>query len=284
MFLSNSIDETAHNLLDINTQNYTINGEEDGVCFLNEIITKSYVDTNATVDTIRKSISRLGKKIKEFKFDIKVFNTYVQTQVKALQAHGIPCTELLTILFLAYNQVQDQEFQQQVRLYCFQYTSASVRGENRDISKEMRLVMEQSYHRRMEEGTWNPKQIKTDKERIIALETTITELKAAPAAEKTNNNNSGNDKWAWKKIPRSSGAAHTIKKDKKEYLWYPKHKAWTIHRPEACRVEPNTAVANETTTETENQDDDDRSNATTVSAIRNDPELQSIVGNGRVFS
>jgi hypothetical protein len=63
LFLSNSLDTDAHNLMDINPQNYTINGLKDGACFLKEIITKAYVDTNATVDTIRKSISRLDEKI-----------------------------------------------------------------------------------------------------------------------------------------------------------------------------------------------------------------------------
>jgi hypothetical protein len=111
-------------LLDINPQNYTVNGNKDGVCFLKDIITKAYVDTNATIDTIRKSIAKLDDKIKEQKFDIKAFNAYVQ--VNALLAHGIQCTELLTNLFAAYNQVQDPEFQQHVRLYYFQYTSATI--------------------------------------------------------------------------------------------------------------------------------------------------------------
>jgi hypothetical protein len=33
-FLKNSISAEAHNILDINADNYTINGQKDGVCYL----------------------------------------------------------------------------------------------------------------------------------------------------------------------------------------------------------------------------------------------------------
>jgi hypothetical protein len=114
--------------MDINPEKYRINGMNKGALFLKEIITKAYVDTNATVDTIRKSISRLDDKIKEMKFDIKVFNTYVKTQVNALQAHGIEYSELITNLFSAYKEVPD-EFLHHVQMYYFQYTSANMRGQ-----------------------------------------------------------------------------------------------------------------------------------------------------------
>jgi hypothetical protein len=123
-------------------------------------------------------IAKLDNKIKDLKFDIKAFNAYVQTQVNALLAHGVQCTELLTNLFFAYGQVQDSEFEQHVRMFFFRYTTADYHGLDTDLSREMMVVMEQHYHRRVLQGNWNPKQLKTDKERIIALETTITELKA----------------------------------------------------------------------------------------------------------
>jgi hypothetical protein len=283
-FLTNSLDANAHNIMDINPDTYTINGQKEGVLFLKEIITKAYVDTNATVDTIRKAIAKLDEKIKEFKFDIKAFNAYVQTQVNLLAAHGIQCTELLTNLFSAYNQVQDAEFAQHVRLYYFQYTSASIRGQNVDITREMMLAMEQNYHRRLIEGTWNPKQIKTDKDRIIALESTIAELKAGNAQEKAPSTN----KWAWKKIPPKPGSPNTIKKNKKDYHWCPKHNQWTIHKPEECHYVPkgnsNNPVANQTTTTTDN-DDHPGGDSPPKPALQIDPVLQSIVGGaGRVFA
>jgi hypothetical protein len=94
--------------------NFTVLGNTEGACFLKEIITKSYVDTNATVDTMRRTISRLDDRIKELKFDIKAFNEYVGAQVNSLRAHGVQCTKLLTNVFPAYKQVQDAAFAQQV--------------------------------------------------------------------------------------------------------------------------------------------------------------------------
>lgn len=289
-FLSNSIDIKAHNILDITPQSYTVNGRKDGVCFLKELITKAYVDTNATVDNIRKSIAKLDEKIKELKFDIKAFNAYVLTQVNAMNAHGVQCPELLTNLFTAYGQVQDPEFEQHVRMYYFQYTNASLRGQEQDLTREMMLAMEQNYHRRVENGTWNPKQLKTDKERIIALETTITELKAVNSGTSpSGNNNNQNDtssnrtisrnqaQWAWKKVPPKPGKPHSIKKNKKDYHWCPHHKQWCIHTPSECTLKDS--VANETTVE-----------ETTVltpepTPAINDPVLQSLVGGrGRFFA
>jgi hypothetical protein len=85
--------------MDISQMNYTINGVKDGVCFLKEIITKAYVDTNTTVDNIQKSIAKLDGKIKELNFDIELLNAYVLTQVNAMNFHGVQCTDLLTNLF-----------------------------------------------------------------------------------------------------------------------------------------------------------------------------------------
>jgi hypothetical protein len=282
LFLTNSLEQDAQNIMDIDKAPYTINDMPDGVCFLKEIITKAYVDTNATVDTIRKAISRLDDKIKELKFDIKVFNAYVKTQVNSLAAHGIQCTELLTNLFAAYNQVQDAEFAQHVRLYYFNYTSAHLRGQPYDITNELMLAMEQNYHRRVIEGTWNPKQLKTDKERIIALETTIAELKSAKTP--TSNADKKEGPPAWKKVPPPPGTAHTVKKNKKDYHWCPKHKMWCIHRPEQCNLLGNAdtqaSVANETTSNSNGNNNV----SNTQEQMRIDPVLQTIVGGtGRFF-
>jgi hypothetical protein len=142
------------------------------------------------------------------------------------------------------------------------------------------------------DNTWNPKQIKTDKERIIALETTLVELKAGnPTAGNNNNNNNGNNgnnrsnnrqgqgsssnKWAWKKVAPHTSAAHTIKKNNKEYHWCPKHKQWCIHLPAECHLD--TTVANAATIESEHPVGDN-------SVVTNDPALQSIIGGvGRIF-
>jgi hypothetical protein len=86
------------------------------------------------------------------------------------------------------------------------------------------------------------------------------------------------DLWAWKKVPPKPGKPTTMKKIKRDYHWCPKHKLWCIHRPEECK-RPESPVANETVTVAEDQES--RASSTSV---RNDPILQSIVNNGRVFA
>jgi hypothetical protein len=177
-------------------------------------------------------IATLDDNIKEFKFDVKTFNIYVQTQVSFLAAHSFTCTELLTFLFTAYSQVQDTEFTQHVNMYYFQYTNDTLLGQHPNMTRNLMKAMEQHYHRRVAQGTWNPKQVHTDKERIIALETTIMELKAnnTPASNAIGDGKTDNEeKWKWKKVPPKAGQATTIKKNKKEYHWCPKHKQWCIY-------------------------------------------------------
>jgi hypothetical protein len=288
LFLTNSLDETVQSIMDIDKAPYTVNNMPDGVCFLKEIITKAYVDTNATVDTIQKAISRLDDKIKELKFDIKAFNAYVKVQVNSLAAHGIQCTELLTNLFAAYSQVQDAEFAQHVRLYYFNYTSSHLRGQPQDITNELMLAMEQNYHRRVIEGTWNPRQLKTDKERIIALESTIAELKSAGNNATSNSEKKKDGPPAWKKIPPPAGTPPTVKKNKKDYHWCPKHKMWCIHRPDQCQLKDGdtSAVANETNTSSSQSDTNDNNTINSEQpTMRIDPVLQTLVGGpGRIFA
>jgi hypothetical protein len=142
-FLCDSIDDTTLATLNMQPGSFTINGNSEGACFLKEVITKSYVDTNATVDTIRCTISHLDDRIKELKFDIKSFNEYVWAQVSSLSAHGVQFTELLTNIFSAYKQVQDAELSQQVGYFYFQHMNVTyVRATPEDQARQVMLTME----------------------------------------------------------------------------------------------------------------------------------------------
>jgi hypothetical protein len=132
----------------------------------------------------------------------------------------------------------------------------------------------------MGENSWNLKTVKTDKERIIALESTIAELKASsPEAKKNERTRSNNNKnqWAWKKVPPKAGEPKTVKRGTpvKTYHWCPKHEEWCIHTPEAC--EKN--VANEATVAPA------APAMAATNVLKADPVLQSIVhGRPRVFT
>jgi hypothetical protein len=97
------------------------------------------------------------------------------------------------------------------------------------------LAMEQNYHRRIMEGTWNPKQVKTDKEQIIALESTIAKLESDKATDASNAKDCESN-LAWKKVAPRPGMPNTIKRKGKEYTWCPAHKMWAIHKPEEYQL------------------------------------------------
>ena len=44
------------------------------------------------------------------------------------------------------------------------------------------------------------------------------------------------EKWAWKKVPPSSGASSTKFVNTKTYHWCVKHAMWTIHTPADCKL------------------------------------------------
>jgi hypothetical protein len=282
-FLRGSLTAEANNVLDLNPTSYTINGQVDGLCLLKQIIAKSFVDTNSTVSMIRRTIGKLDDKIKEYKFDIKAFNHYVEMQVASLAAHSVKCDELIPNLFTSYLTVKDEEFLQLVRMHYFQHEQSNAVGNPTSIMKSI----ENHYHRRVAEGTWNPVISKTDKERIIALESTIAELRAdkhkpTETIQERNNKRQKIDdkKWAWKQVAPKTGTPHTMEKNKKTYHWCVKHAMWTIHRPEECRLNQKQTITANVTVEEEKETEKKEKETVQV-----DQAYQSIISSGgRIFA
>jgi hypothetical protein len=254
-FLRKSLTNEANKTIDLYPSAYTVNGLTDGLCLLKQIIIKSYVDNKSTVTMVRRSIGKLDDKIRELKYDIKAFNQYVEMQVYTLTAYNYKCEELVPNLFTAYMAFKDDEFLHLVRMHYFQHEQERAE-QDEDYASIMR-ALENHYHRRLIDGTWNPTITKSDKERIIALETTIADLRADSAkvaeAKATNDNGKRNGdpegKWAWKRTPPNVGKPTTFNRNNKQYHCCPKHKMWTIHTPEECTLvvkDNNKQVANTT--------------------------------------
>jgi hypothetical protein len=291
-FLRNSMTADANKILDLTPSSYTIDGLTDGLCLLKQVISKSFVDTMSSVSMIRRTINRLEEKIREFKYDIRTFNQFVETQVAALAAHGIGCDDLEENLYSAYLSVKDDEFMQLVRISYFKHEQSNEPGNPMKLMK----VMENHHHRRLTEGTWNPTIGKTDREKIIALESTIAQMKAdksKPTENKEHYNNKrqrepdGEGKWAWKKSAPKQGKPSTMQRGKKTYHWCHKHHMWTIHTPEECTLkEPlKDAVANETTTNNATKEDTKEDKKEGEDKVQMDQAYQSIIGSGgRIFA
>ena len=77
-------------------------------------------------------------------------------------------------------------------------------------------------------------------------------LKKEKEAEKKGKGKKGNQadkyKWAWKKVTPCKGMKKTKQVSGKTYHWCTKHKLWTLHTPEECRLE-NSATSEKTNKE-----------------------------------
>ena len=89
---------------------YMINGHDAGLCLLKVIIRESYLDSNATVSTIRMNLTTLDDYIRKNGSDLVAFNAYVQSQVDGLAARNETTQDLIVNLFKGYKAVTYQPF------------------------------------------------------------------------------------------------------------------------------------------------------------------------------
>ena len=87
-----------------------INGNDAGLCLLKVIIRESYLDSNATVSTIRMNLTMLDDYIRKSGSDLVALNAYVQSQVDGLAARNETTQDLIVNLFKGYKAVTYQPF------------------------------------------------------------------------------------------------------------------------------------------------------------------------------
>ena len=191
-FLSDSLTDAASAMMLTQMDKYTINGEQDGMCFLKIIISKAHVDTMASVNALRTSLSNLDHKMKECKGNILDFHQYVHQVINMLAAYAQHHDELLINLFKAYDTVEDEEFRGYIRN----------KRHNLEDSKSglgdlaLMSAVENHYNMRLEAGTWKAVDKKT--ERIIAMEAELNQYKNGMKGKKGQEKAQNDAKWAWK--------------------------------------------------------------------------------------
>ena len=231
-FLSDSLSDTASAMMLTQTDKYTINGEQDGMCFLKVIISKVHIDTMASVNALRTSISNLDQKMKECKGNILDFHQYVRQVISMLAAYAQHHDELLINLFKAYDMVEDDEFRGYIRNKRHNLEDTRVGLDDLTLMS----AVENHYNMRLEAGTW--KAVDKKAERIIAMEAEINQLKHGVQGTKGQKKDKAlNDaKWAWKKVPPKEGEPKQIThQNGNTYHWCPNH-GWSIHTPEKCKT------------------------------------------------
>ena len=108
--LTNSISIDGLQCVQLWRNQYELNGLVSGECLLKVIIRESYLDSNATVSTLRLNLTNLDEYVLSNGTDIVAFNAYVQSQVDGLTARSEITNDLIVNLFKGYRAMKDQVF------------------------------------------------------------------------------------------------------------------------------------------------------------------------------
>jgi hypothetical protein len=225
---------------------YTVDEKESGPLLFKLLMQTAVVDTVATAEFYRANLSSLDTYVATVDSNIEIFNQYVKTQLAGLKARGETTNDLLTNLFKAYLNVSDEAFVRYIELKKIAFED----GQEIKPDALMSLALNK-YATLKQQGKW--KALTPTDEKLVALSAQFKEIKdknlKLTSALKKALKSRGKDKGSkaerdkkkkqnqeWKKIPPKDGEAKQKSVGKNTYHWCDKHKAWTVHKPEDCRL------------------------------------------------
>lgn len=260
--LSASINDKMKKRLLAKQDIYIINDTPIAAIYYKLLMSKCQLDTKATVASIREKIRNLDQSIvTKFDCNIKEFNEYVDGLVEGLEARGETISDLLTTLFQAYKKVDDASFKKAIEIK----EDSWLHGEADNMTYTgLMAFAEHDYDIRVDRGTF--REPTEDQKQIVALQATINSLKSNNGnnSQQTKKNKKkkkkksdqdkdtesdadtkpkkkkSDDQWAWKKVkPQDTSIPKVF--NGKTYYWCPKHNAFTLHKPEECRLGDDTS-------------------------------------------
>lgn len=109
-FLRDSMTEGVCTRMSTDATKYTVQGTEDGPCYLKAILITIYVETKATNYHLRQKIHRLSKTMVDLNHNVADFNNHVMEIVQDFASGGETLDDLIVYVFEAYLQVTDNTF------------------------------------------------------------------------------------------------------------------------------------------------------------------------------
>ena len=187
--LMESLSVTGIQRIQVWKDQYSLNGLDSGGCLLKVIIRESYLDSNATVSTLRLNLSSLDTYIRDNGSDLVAFNAYVQSQLDGLSARGQTTNDLIVNLFKAYKVVPDQPFKQ----YITNIKDSHDDGTKIYTEHELMQKTVTFYKKALQEKEWE--QPSEEQKNVLALQAEVKVLKKKAekhvkidkAAKKTSN-------------------------------------------------------------------------------------------------
>ena len=214
----------------------------NGPLFLKVIVRNCTVDTMSTVFHIRRNLNQLKEYMIAVNCNIEHFNLYVSQQVEELSARGAVSSDLKINLIEAYEIVPDKQFQKLVDKKRDEFEE----GTDVSVPNFMHSFLTK-FKDLVRDNRW---QAPTAEEaQIVALSAQVEQLQKANGHLKKatkKNERGGSDrskkrsdddpKYAWKKVKPKQGESKTKVVNGKTYHWCDKHKAWTLHTNNECRL------------------------------------------------
>ena len=248
-----------------------INGTEIAALLYKHLVATVEVETKATVAQIRIKLMNLHNTIATLNYDIDAFHLHLEELVTSLASHGKTSEDLIVYLFKAYKSIPDKGFNQIIKR---KHSDYSMGTEDLEVT-ELKTFAQTCYDMRKADTAdpWlaNKSQEEVEFEALTANFNTLKSaneklakaLKAKIATggtkkvynPKQDKPKANTGKYAWKDVAPGSNEPKEKKVNNKQYYWCLHHKAWTIHKPEDCRLQDRTANVAETGEESTDQDD-----------------------------
>jgi hypothetical protein len=223
--LLNSMTEAGKLKIMKESDAYFVDGILYGTLLLKLILKNAIIDSRATSANLREQLTTLDSYMASVDCNIELFNQHIKEVVSGLRERGESTDELIVKLFKAYCVVGDSELYRYMKNKRGSYDG----GEDvqADLFLSVTLAKSQSL---IDSGVWN--MMSPDQERLVALLSKVNMLKdrklklskdtqggikgKKPEDKgkfkrglKPSNNISGEDKWAWKKVPPQAGEPKT---------------------------------------------------------------------------
>ena len=191
------------------------------------IIQRATINVKASAALLRQKLWMAPETLRGKKYDVQEFNAYIGRILFQLRARGEEAPDTLVHLFSAYKSAPNADFVQYIKHKESLYEEAEI---EMTPQKLMGLAVTK-YNTLKEQELWD-QEIQAGDE-IIALKAEIALLKQQNS-RKPEQKRKNDDRFAWKE--KKVAGKETLVKNSKTYHWCPYHKAYTIHKPDDCRL------------------------------------------------
>jgi hypothetical protein len=225
---------------------FTVGKQICGPLLLKVLMRRVTMDSMATIKSLKNALNSLETYAVEVKGNVPMITARFAELRNRLLAAGVEIDGLQDNLFKALKACSVEKFVS----YIGTKEDSHDDGTTPISPDELIIVAQQKYNLMLDRGEWTVGTSKKDE--IVVMRAELDGLKGqlaltsktkAAGGEPGDDTKIKNKKYqkmdeAWKKIPPNAGEPHVKKIKNKDFHWCVHHMAWTVHRPDDCRLRP----------------------------------------------